>query len=218
MIQRRNSSSKKKVFLKMRTTCAAIATASVLGSFAPALAATSEGDFAVYGWGARDCNTIIAILDGEQAAQAQGQLAEWISGYISGQNRNIEGVYDLTPIKTHYPLVSLARNVCANNGDQLFENVVYAIVDTFAAMRLPANSPVVAVSHKGQSVTVNESTVLLVQQFLVEAGILGESAADGQFGPQTAQALESWQESANLTVNGLPDMVTLFLMAQQSNE
>ena len=202
----------------MRNICATIATCVALGSFTPALAATSEGDFAVYGWGARDCSAITTILNGEQAAQAQGQLAEWISGYISGQNRNVEGVYDLTPIKTHYPLVSLARNICANNADQLFENVVYAIVDTFSAMRLPANSPVVALSHNGNSVTVNESTVLLVQRFLVKAGVLGEAAADGQFGPQTADALEKWQESANLTVNGLPDMVTLFLMAQQSVE
>lgn len=137
-----------------------------------------------------------------------------MSGYITGQNRSEDGVYDLTPVKSHYPLVSLARNICTNNSDQLFESVVNAMVDSFFSLRLPTNSPTVSVSHNEQSVTINEATVLRVQEFLISSDHL-DGSADGKFGPRTARALESWQEEAGLTPNGLPDMVTLFLMAQQ---
>lgn len=208
------SYTQKKVSKNMRSICTAIATTLVVGTSGPAIAAGLDGDFAVYGWGARDCNTIIAMLEGDQAAQAQGQMAEWISGYISSQNRNIDGVYDLTPIKTYLPMVSLAQNICVNNSDQIFENVVYAMIESFSALRLSTDSPAISLSHKGRSVTVNEVTLLQVQQFLISEGQL-DGPADGQFGTQTAEALEKWQENADLTPNGLPDMITLFLIAQQ---
>jgi peptidoglycan hydrolase-like protein with peptidoglycan-binding domain len=199
----------------MRSICSALATALVAGTSTSAIAETSSGDFAVYGWGARDCTTIVTMLEGDQAAQAQGQIAEWISGYISSQNRVRDSVYDLTPIKTHYPLVSLARNICANNSDQLLENVVYALVEGFSALRLPTNGPVVSLSHKGKTVSVNEMTLLSVQKFLISVDLLEVGSADGKFGAKTAEALEKWQYSANLTPNGLPDMMTLFLISQK---
>lgn len=202
----------------MRNICATLATALTLGTVTPTFAATSTGDFAVYGWGARDCNTIMAVLEGEQAAQAQAQLAEWISGFISAQNRLSDDIYDITPIKSHFPLVSLARNICANNADQLFENVVFSMLESFAALRLAENSQLLEVSHNGLAVTVSQETVRQVQEILITDGKLPDGAADGQFGPQTAQALETWQSEADLTVNGLPDMVTLFVMAQQNNQ
>jgi peptidoglycan hydrolase-like protein with peptidoglycan-binding domain len=65
---------------------------------------------------------------------------------------------------------------------------------------------------------VNESTVRRVQEVLIADGQLPANSADGQFGALTAQAIEAWQADANLTVNGLPDMVTLFLMAQKITE
>ena len=202
----------------MRNICTTLVTALALGTVTPALAETSDGDFAVYGWGARDCNTIIAVLTGEQAVQAQAQLAEWMSGYISAQNRTTDAVYDITPIKSHVPMVSLARNICANNADQLFENVVFAMAESFSAFRLAENSPLVELSHNGNSVSVNESTVRRDQEVLIADGKLPANSVDGQFGALTAQAIEAWQTDANLTVNGLPDMGTLFLMAQKITE
>ena len=202
----------------MRNICATFTTALTLSIATPALAATSDGSFAVYGWGARDCNTIMTILNGEQAAQAQAQLAEWISGFISAQNRAAEGFYDITPVKSHSPMVSLARNICANNPDQLFENVVFAMVESFSALGLTENSSLVQLSHNGQAVSVNEATVRRVQEILIADGKLPAGSDDGKFGIQTALSIEAWQGEADITVNGLPDMVTLFLMAQKITE
>jgi hypothetical protein len=195
-----------------RTTAAALLLGAITG---PASAATESGDFAVYGWGARDCNAIVAILDGEQGAQARGQIAEWISGYISARNRVGDGVYDLTPVKSQYPLVALARNICTKNGDQLFEAVVDAMITSFSALRLPENSGISQLARNGRSATVNESTLLRMQQFLIGKGLLEAGSADGKYGPKTATAIEAWQTDAGLTATGLPDVGTLFLMAQE---
>ena len=64
----------------------------------------------------------------------------------------------------------------------------------------------------------SEEAVFHVQNFLITADLLEDGSADGEFGAQTAQALKVWQESVELTPNGLPDMVTLFLMAQRAKE
>lgn len=196
----------------IRTTAAAL----LLGAgMVPANAATQSGDFAIYGWGARDCNAVVATLEGEQGAQARGQLAEWISGYVSARNRVGDGVYDMTPIKSHYPLVALARNICTNNSDQLFEAVVDAMLTSFSSLTLSENSPVSELSRNERSATVNESTLLKVQQFLIDEGLLAEGSADGKYGPKTATAIEAWQEEVGMTVTGLPGVATLFLIAQQ---
>jgi len=195
-----------------RTTTAALLLAAATVS---ANAATESGDFAVYGWGARDCTDIVAILDGEQAAQAQGQLAEWISGYISSRNRVVDGIYDLTPIKSQYSLVALARNICINNPDRLFEAVVDALTTSFSKLSMSDNSPLAQLTRNGRSANINESTLIKVQQFLIADGILEGGAADGKYGPKTAKALEEWQKSAGLPPTGLPDVATLFLIAQQ---
>lgn len=199
----------------MQTFQAMAATVVLSVSTLPGFAATNEGDFAVYGWGARDCNTILSVLQGDKAAQARGQLAEWISGYVTGQNRSGGNVYDLIPIQSHYALVGLAQNICSNNSDQSFESVVAAIVENFSGWSLAGESPMVTVSHKGQSVELNELTLARVQEVLVAGDLLASAAADGKFGPQTAAALENWQQSVGLVPTGLPDMVTLFLMADR---
>lgn len=196
----------------IRTTAAALLLAT---GTSPALAATTSGDFAVYGWGARDCNAIIAVIDGDQGAQARGQLAEWISGYITARNRVEDEVYDMTPVKSHYPLVALARNICTNNADQLFESVVDAMLTSFAAFKVSGNGAISALSRNGRATTVHEATLLQVQQFLIGKGLLDEGSADGKFGPKTAAAIESWQKDAGLQGTGLPDIATLFLIAQQ---
>ena len=198
----------------MRNIYATFMTVLTLSIATPALAATPDGSFAVYGWGARDCKTIMAVLDGEKAAQAKAQLAEWISGFISAQNRAAEGLYDITPVKSHSPMVNLAQNICANNPDQIFENVVFAVVKKYSALGLTKNSPLVKLSHKGQTVSVNEETVRRVQKILIADGKLPTGSDDGKFGTQTALSIEAWQGEADITVNGLPDMVTLFLMAK----
>lgn len=199
----------------MRIFCTTAAALLLGTGTVPANAAAESGDFAVYGWGARDCNAIVTILDGEQAAQARGQLAEWISGYISARNRVSDRVYDMTPIKSQYPLLALARNICTNNSDQLFESVVDAMLTSFSSLKLSENSTVFELSRNERSATVNESTLLKVQQFLIDENLLDEDSADGKFGPKTEAAIEEWQDEVGMTATGLPDVATLFLIAQQ---
>lgn len=181
-----------------------------------ATAATEGGSFAVYGWGSETCSLVLQRLDGAEQGRVEEQIAEWVAGYISAHNRLLSGIYDVTPVKSHASIVPVAQTICQRNPDLIFESVVMAILDRLSSLRLLEESPVISVTHNGASLRVNAASVDRIQEILVAEGFLDKGKADGAFSIYTAEALASWQQAQGLMRTGLPDVVTLFMMARDA--
>lgn len=179
-----------------------------------AASASSEDDrFATRGLGANSCTALTSGEQTELEPAVRAQLASWIGGYISYRNRTENGLFETMPVQNLNALAELTRVVCLNNPDALVESAVFALVGRMAVLGLPAEAPLQTLRNDEYEVSVREGVTLEVQKHLVAEGLLEEGGADGVFGRRTAEALLTFQEDRNLTRTGLPDAMTLFVIA-----
>lgn len=177
-------------------------------------AATDAGLFAARGIGARTCGDLAAASNEQQVAALRMELAAWIAGYMSSVNRTSGQTFDAIPVQNVQALAELTRGICANNTDKLVENVFSALVNGFAALALAGQSEMTTLRNDKYQVAVRADTLTAVQNFLVANSYLDAKFADGQYGPKTATALKAFQEKRKIVQTGVPDAMTLFLIAE----
>lgn len=177
-------------------------------------AATDSGLFAARGIGARTCGDLVAVSGEKQIAAVRIELAGWIAGYVSSVNRTAGLTFDAMPVQNLQALAELTRGVCANNSDKLIENVFNALVNSFSALALAGQSELTTVRNDKYQVILRAETLAAVQNFLVANSLLEAKFADGQYGPKTATALKAFQQKRKIVQTGVPDAMTLFLIAE----
>ena len=196
----------------MLKTCTATLTVLLLG-VSSASAATVSGQYATYAVGAQTCATVLEAYQADQEA-VMLDVSSWLSGYISGHNRLVEGVYDVTPVMNHAPLALLTLRICENNVDKLYETVVNSALDVFAPLRVTEESRSVQTVRGNRSATLRESAIEVLQAALASAGFLDNKFVDGVFGEKTSNGIISWQKANNVSETGLFDPLTIFVLLQ----
>jgi len=185
--------------------------AAAIGSF-PAMAATDEGAFAVRGLGASSCADVVAALTGPEAAGASGQMASWIAGYLSHANRTTGGTFDVMPIQDIYGTATIIARICETNPDSLLEDVAASVLVLMAPYAQGDVSEMIVIEQDGQTVTIRQSALAMVQQRLIDRAALPEESADGLYGRNTETAIRQFQAASGLAETGLPDALTVFLL------
>lgn len=178
----------------------------------PALAADSDGNYAVRGVGATTCGDFATAV--EQQDQNLPLVLQWLQGYVSGLNLLQEGTYDASPIQEPGTLAALVLNVCRSNDGLILETATAQALNALAPARLTQQSENLTLEAADRQVVVRRDTLRQVQRRLRETGHY-TSSIDGLYGPGTRRALASYQESAGLTVTELPDADTLIRLLVQ---
>ncbi|CAM5318252.1 hypothetical protein ATER59S_00977 [Aquamicrobium terrae] len=182
-------------------------------------AATASGAFAVRGTGAQSCKNITAIAAGDNADELVQLSAAWVAGYLSQYNRSAPNTYEAVPIVDNVVLGKLAINICRSNPDALFEAIAASLVASFSRGSLSEDSPMIEIKSDKNSAQVRRAVFRLVQQELINAGLLPLGSADGDYGPATRSALSKFQEARGITTTGVPDpqtLVHLFAMGEKA--
>ena len=186
-------------------------TATLATTGTAALTQDAQG-FVVRGMGALSCAALVNAIQGEQRDAAVARLVAWMSGYVSHANRAAADVNDVLPYSNIDGLATVVARVCANNQGAQVEAVTASVIATLAPLRLAQQEDAVELRRGEATVSIRPSVLKGVQQRLTELDLLPEETADGVYGDQTADALASFQEQANLGTTGLPDAWTVFLL------
>ena len=179
---------------------------------APLQAADGNGTFAVRGIGGQACSAWVAISETQDEAQrAQGVLLlqAWLSGYLSAANRQTAETYDAMPFLDMLNVLAIVLNECRARPDDLVETTTARVLAAFAPVRVTEESPLVTVPDAGGEKSYRKATVTLVQQKLVDRGLL-EGEPDGVIGPGTTKALRAYQAEAGLPETGEMSVDTVF--------
>jgi hypothetical protein len=169
-------------------------------------AADLDGNYALRGVGSASCADYTAAL-AEDPTLGQ-TFVSWMAGYITARSRTANETFDVLPLISGADVAGLLRVVCIQNSDTTFENAIDAAITLFEPARITTDSPLLQLSHAGQTIAVRTSTLEQVQQALADLGLYS-SAVDGAYGTGTQLAISQFQTSRNLADTGLPDADTI---------
>jgi hypothetical protein len=183
-------------------------------------AADESGNFALRGFGAQTCSAAVETLNNDP--QAAAPAVAWMLGYSTAFNRIQSGTFDVSPLADATSFFRLVINICGRTPDTLVETVAFDVLRTLAAARVTKSSPMVETKSGEAVAQVRQATLLLMQQRLVELGLLN-GQPDGAYGGRTEAALKAFQQAQSLPVTGVADAPTIVrllveLPAQQQQQ
>ena len=177
-----------------------------LVSATPASSADSDGDYAIRGAGALQCEVFIDAARAESGS-SEGYV-RWFEGYLSAVNRVTPDTYDLSPLTEIRDVALLVLNVCTAAPDTNIESALANVLDTLRPIRNETLTELLTLEHEGVRVRLRKSTMIQIQEALTEEGYYS-STIDGLYGPGTRTAIIRHQEANGLEATGLPDGATL---------
>lgn len=184
--------------------------AAVLMALASAAgAADGEGNFAVKGVGTSTCRN---YLDARQTGgDAYVLYGGYIGGYVTAYNQFQPQTFDVLPWHSVDTITRMLARFCDKSPDSLFAAVLSRLMKVIAEDRLARTSPAVRAGGADAGVTLYVETLRRSQMKLARLGLY-HGTPDGRYDEETRRALERFQETNELSITGVPDQVTLFLL------
>ncbi len=195
----------------MRVLVASLTAVVTLAAADLAAAADSQGRFAGHGWAVARCSELLETLRSDEADIDRANFVGWVAGYLSAANVYKDDTFDLAPLSPPEILANAVAEQCVANQDAAVVQVMVALARQLEDQRLRSSEPILTLEHDGQSVRIHREILRRTQEGLRQLGHYG-GAVDGAFGPQTREALTSYQEQADLPTTGLPDQRTLLAL------
>lgn len=176
-------------------------------------AADEKGNFVVRGMGTRTCKEFVGAVD--QGEGPSHDYMVWMEGYFTSLNKTTPNTFDVLPVVAIGHTASIVYGSCKGTPDSKFENVVSAVVRTFAPYRVKAQSRLVEVSVGDVYAAVRQETMVFIQNALAKEGLY-KGKPDGLFSPDLQRALLTYQGSKNLPKTGAPDAPTLLYLIKDT--
>ncbi len=169
----------------------------------PALAADSNGNFGVKGFGLESCGSYTAARS--ESGAAYFAFKSWLNGYLTAYNQLAASTYEIAGKVDLEGLTAWLADYCSAQPRAGFVLAVSALTAVLGPNRLteqPAGTPKAALS------ATDRQTIQAIQQALKDMGYF-KGTIDGLLGPRTRTAIGAFQREAGLTVTGRPDASTL---------
>jgi hypothetical protein len=197
------------------STIRAIGLALALGSPMSALAADTDGRFALRSLGTLTCGQVVEsvnALKGEELQSLVDQLSFWLGGYLTHANRVTPETFDIVPFAVERDVLAVIVNRCQTvPADTSFEAVTSEVVTGLSTLAVKGQSPV---RSSEMMIPLRQSVVVQAQEKLIALGHL-TGKADGEFGENTKKAVQAFQTSVELAATGKLDIDTVLVLLSQ---
>ncbi|WP_028470226.1 peptidoglycan-binding protein [Neptunomonas japonica] len=178
-------------------------------------AALDNNQFSIKGVGNFVCSRFVNDMK-ETGSTSAFMYGGWAYGYLTGENRYSKETFDLAPWENLETLTNYLHTYCTKNPSHTYGVAVLTMVDALRADRLTKPSPPIDLETEHGKVRVYLATVIRAQKKLYDEDYF-KGKPDGAYGPQTRAAIEKYQSSKNLKVNGLLDQATLYSLFRTKN-
>ena len=170
-------------------------------------AADDKNAFAIKGAGHHTCaNFTTAYAERSPNYTLYGG---WIEGYVTAFNQFQARTYDIAPWQTTELMLGMMARFCESQPDMRFLDAFNRFLREILPQRLDKLSRLEQVTVRGRALNMYTEVLLRIETRLAALGHKpGE--VDGRFDVATSRALEAFQATKSLPVNGLPDQRTLF--------
>jgi len=176
----------------------------------PALANSSDGSFAIKGYGARKCSDFVAQIKAKNENRINRYVG-WIAGYFSAINEIRPETFDYLSWQNLNTASLMVMKYCERNSEERFATAVARLREALKASRLASRSAMVKITTGKKFFYLYQETLRQAQLKLQQAGY-DPGPADGAYGETTAKALKQFQAKNKLPASGLPDQPTLYLL------
>ncbi len=201
--------------------CAALCAAAFVALASTSVRADSaDGKFAIEGAGYATCAAFTAARN-ERSDKAQNKPTDayarfigWIEGYLTAANRYNPDTFDLTPWQTAEIYGVIVGAYCEKHADTRLFAIVQQLVENLKPDRLKVPSEILTVVAKGpKGVTYNIPVeVVRRAQEALKKQRLYQGEVNGQYDAATQKSFENFQAAVGVTVTGMPDPMTLWLL------
>lgn len=171
-----------------------------------ALASDANGNFALRGYGSRNCATFLAEISDVAHASNYGS---WLMGYATAHNRLQSETFDILPLPDGAVFLEVISAVCADQETLTVEGAANEVIRAIAPLHQRGSTSIIKTERAGSSLLIRQGALQALQSHLTERKLYS-GPADGQWGDATAAAIEEFQLRESITVTGLPDFATLF--------
>lgn len=176
-----------------------------------ALAASSEGQFAIKEAGAQTCEIFVA--ERTKRSNVYYSFRGWAAGYVSSYNKLTPDTTDVMSWQTSDLIDLLINNYCSKNPQARYIVAIDTLLQALHSTRLRGVSEVVEIKTDKQTLQLYKDVLRRVQQALTERGLYS-GPIDGAYGPGTSTAISAFQAEAKLEQSGYPDQLTLLRLFQ----
>jgi len=174
-----------------------------------ALAADSDGNFAIKGAGLQTCENFLAAYS--TRSTDLGLYSGWIDGFLTGQNQYREGVFDLASWETSQILLALTQSSCAQvPPETLFIDGFAQVLRLIRPDAITEQDTASAAKLGDRVVVLYDDVMIRMKVALAAAGYTPGDVTTATFTNEAASALKAFQADKGIIESGLPDQRTLY--------
>jgi len=179
-----------------------------------AIAADSQGKFAVKGAGKRTCEAFTKAST--EKSTDYYLFGGWVEGFISAYNQFQPQNFDITPWQTTELILLLLKKHCENNPNTKFLSATNSLFKTLFSIRLTEKSNLISIQVGKSKSYFYQEIMLRAKARLKTMGYLAGNV-NSEYTKNDAIALEKYQKDVGLPATGTLDqrtLMTLFLKAK----